>query len=146
MTLDLTGIAVAVTGGVFSILATVLSVWITSHVSDKAAASRLASAVQNSLGAIQQAATSAISLGRPSIPDVPMALAPGVQYVLDHAGDEAARFGLTNRAIAQKIEAKIGLENIATNIAVSGSATPTVVKPLDPVPVVRPGAATAGAA
>lgn len=141
MTLDLTGVAVAATGGVFSIIATALSVWIASHVNDKAAAARLASAVQNSLGALQQAATSAITIARPSIPDVPASLAPGVQYVLDHAGDEAARFGLTNRAIAQKIEAKIGLANIATNIAVSGSATPTVVTPLSPVPVASARAA-----
>ena len=142
MTLDLTGIAVAATGGVFSILATVLSVWIAAKVNDKAAADRLASTVQNSLGALQQAATSAIMIARPSIPDVPMSLAPGVQYVLDHAGEDVARFGLTNRAIAQKIEAKIGLANIATNIAVSGSDTPTVVAPLAPVPVQQPAKAT----
>ena len=96
MTLDLTGLAVAVTGGVFSILATVLSVWITSSVNNKSAAHRLASTVQDSLGAIQLAATSAITIARPpSIPDVSTPLARGVQYVLDHAGDQVARFGLT---------------------------------------------------
>jgi hypothetical protein len=135
MSIDLTGIAVAITGGVFSTVIAVLPIWLASHMKDKAAATALSAAVQNSLGALQQAATSAITKARPSIPGVPASLAPGVQYVLDHAGDEAARFGLTPVAIAQKIEARIGLANIATNVAVSGSATPTVVKPLDPVPV-----------
>jgi hypothetical protein len=138
MTLDLTGIVVAITGGVFSIVATVLPLWLVSHLKDKAAAAVLAATIKNSLGALQQAATSAITITRPSIPNVPMSLAPGVQYVLDHAGDEAARFGLDPVAIAQKVEAQIGLKNIETNIAVASSATPTVVAPLAAVPVVGP--------
>jgi hypothetical protein len=134
MTLDLTSVIVSVTGGIFSILMIVVPAWVASKVNDKAAAATLSESIKNSLGAIQVAASTAIRTSKPFIEGVPVSLAPGVQYVLDHASDEAKRFGLTPDAIAAKIEAQIGLANIATNIAVSGSATPQVVKPLDRVP------------
>jgi hypothetical protein len=133
MTIDLTGVAVAATGGFFTILGSVLLALINSHLKDKAAREVLTGAVKNSLGAIQQAATSEIQALKPALPGVPASLAPGVQYVLDNAGDEAARLGVTPDVIAQKIEAKIGLANIATNLATTANATPDVVPPLAPV-------------
>lgn len=136
MTIDLTGVAVAATGGFFSILGIVITVWLQSHMKDQAAAATMASAIKNSLGAIQQAATSEIQQIHPSIPGVPAVLEPGVQYVMDHAGDEMTRLGVTPLAIAQKVEAQIGLANIATNIATTSSTKPeVVVPPLAPVPV-----------
>jgi hypothetical protein len=133
MTVDLTGVAVAVTGGVFSIIGIVLSAWLASHIKDQTAAQTIAAAVNNSLGALQQAATSEIQAVHPALPGVPAALVPGVQYVLDHAGDEATRLGVTPVAIAQKVEAQIGLANIATNLATTASTAPIVVPPLEPV-------------
>lgn len=135
MTIDLTGIAVAATGGFFSILGIVVSAWLMSKMNDKKAAVTLAQAVSNSLGAIQTATTSQIQAMHPEmkIPGVPESLRPGVQYVLDHAGDEASRLGITPVAIAQKIDAKIGLANISTNLAVAGNNSPVVPAPLAPV-------------
>ncbi|HEV2099313.1 MAG TPA: hypothetical protein VGR45_10350 [Stellaceae bacterium] len=135
MIVDLTGVAVAATGGVFSILGIMLSAWLTSHVKDNTARATLQSALDHSLGALQTAATSEIQATVPKVnlPGVPLDLAPGVQYVLDHAGDEAQRLGVTPQAIAEKIEARVGLQNIATNLAVSANATPAVQAPLAPV-------------
>ena len=66
-------------------------------------------------------------------------MAAGVQYVLDNAGDEAARLGITQEKIASKIDAQIGLANIVTNQATAASAAPSPA-PLDPV--VSPPVAT----
>lgn len=131
---DLTGIATAITGGVFSLLGILATAWITSHMKDQAAAVTVNNAVKNSLGAIQQAATSEIQALRPQLPGVPEALAPGVQYVLDQAGPEMTRLGITPESVAKKVEAQIGLANVATNLAVSANATATVANPLDPTP------------
>ena len=100
----------------------------------------LGQAVKNSLGAMQQASTLAAQELRPhvSIRGVPDSLTPGVQYVLDHAGPEAARFGITPAAIADKVVAQIGLAQIAANVAVAASASPKVPDPLGPVPVTNP--------
>ncbi len=133
-TIDLTGIAIATVSGTFSILAIVVPAWLASKMKDKAAAAVVSEAVKNSLGALQQATTSEITAFHPQIAGVPDALAPGVKYVLDQAGPEAARLGITPAAIAQKIEAKVGLANIATNLALTASPAPIVVAPLDPVP------------
>ncbi len=130
MTVDLTGVAVAVTGGVFSILAIIVSAWVTTHIKNQAMAATLLAAINNSLGALQQAATSEIQTIKPAIPGVPDKLAPAVQYVLDQAGTEAANLGITPIAIAQKVEAKIGLASIATNLAVT--ANPALVAEVVP--------------
>lgn len=138
VTVDLTGIAVAATGGFFSVLGIVIPLWISSHIKDKTAAAVVSTAVKNSLGAVQQAATSELDALRPQLPGVPPALAPGVNYVLDQAGPEATRLGITPVAIAQKIEAQIGLANIATNLAVTASPAPIVAPPLGPLPAAIP--------
>ena len=82
MVVDLTGVAVAAVSGIFSILAIVVPAWLASHIKDQRAAKVVSAAVENSLGAMQQAATSEIQIWHPVIPGVPAALAPGVQYVL----------------------------------------------------------------
>lgn len=134
MTIDLTGIAVSIVGGIFSILGIVISTWLVSHMKDQAAADVVSTAIKNSLGAMQQAATSEIQQAHPQIAGVPASLAPGVQYVLDHAGDEATRLGLTPPVIASKVEAQIGLKNIDTNLAITANATTTTAAPLAPIP------------
>ena len=142
MTIDLTQVLVTVIGGVFSVLGIVLTAVISKNVKDQTAASSLGIAVKNSLGAIQQAADQGIQIVHPSVTlpaGVPPAMAVGVQYVLDHAGPEAARFGLTPTGIADKINAQIGLSNIAS--VLSPAATSTT--PTGPVAV--PALATKGA-
>lgn len=121
MTIDLTGIATTLIAGVFSILAVVIPMLINARMKDTAAAAALSSAVKNSLGALEQASSSAVVSAKPvvTIPGVSAALAPGVQYVLDHAGEEASRFGVTPEAIADKISAQIGLAKIAAGTAVT---------------------------
>ena len=116
MSIDLTQVLIATIGGLFAVITAVCVVWLQGHMKDKAAAATLATAVSNSLGAIQQAATTGVTLSKPTVA-LPAAVSPqvaiGVQYVLDHAGDEVTRLGVTPEAIASKIDAKLGLQTIA---------------------------------
>jgi hypothetical protein len=143
MTIDLTPIILAIIAGVFATLKLLIDAYAAKAIKDKQSAAVLDSAVGNALGAMQQEAeafaatgTHAIALGAP--PGVSPTMAVGVQYVLDHAGDEAARFGITPASIAGKIGARIGLANIESNIAVAASPadTPAPLAPI--VPVVKP--------
>jgi hypothetical protein len=135
MTIDLTAILVAIIGGVSTIVGTMFLAWLRVHMKDDTAAATLGNAVTNSLGALQQAAQAEIVSHRPQIqlPGVPEHLAPAVQYVLDHAGEEAARFGITPRDLAEKVAARIGLAAIQTNIATAASPAASPA-PLDPLP------------
>jgi len=138
MTIDLTGIAVSCIAGIFGVVGPLFLYWLQSHMKDKQAAVVLEAAVTNSLGAMQQAAETGVKSANPHImvAGISPALGVGVQYVLDHAGDEAGRFGITPAAIADKISARIGLASIAANIATAASPAPTP-KPLDPLPPVQ---------
>lgn len=140
-TIDLTGIATSVIAGIFGLLAIIIPLVINSHVKDQAAAVTLNNAVKNSLGAIQQAATTGIKTMAPSV-NLPSSTPPdivvGVQYALDHAGDEAKRLGITQDMIASKVSAQIGLAKISANVA--GTATPAVATPPAVMPVVAAGA------
>jgi len=120
MYIDLTGVASAVIAGVFSIASIVIPMIIASHMKDKQAATVLSNAVQNALGAIQQAAV--IEKKPPDIKD-------GVNYVVNHAGPEIDRLGLTKDLIADKISAKQGLQSLAV-------ATAQAVQPPITIPVV----------
>ena len=137
MTLDLTGVIVAIIGGFFSVVTIVVGGLISSRMKDQQAAAALDAAVRNALGAIQQAGQEAILSKRPriavSLNEFSPAMATGVQYVLDHAGPEAARFGVSPSAIADKINAQIGLANIKCNLATAASPAPSP-PPLAPVP------------
>ena len=140
VSLDLTAVSVAVVGGIFAVIKIVAEYYANSRIKDATARAVVASALDNALGAIQQASQKAVINAQPHIPipGVAAGLVPGVQYVLDHAGDEAARLGITPTALADKLDARLGLANIATNLAVSGSPAPVVVKSTDAVPVVVP--------
>jgi hypothetical protein len=135
MTIDLTGIAVSAIAGIFGVVGPVFLYWLQSHMKDKQAADVLEAAVTNSLGAMQQAAEAGVESANPHIlvAGVSPAIGVGVQYVMDHAGDEAGRFGITPASIADKINARVGLASIASNIATAASPAPTP-KPLDPLP------------
>lgn len=144
--IDLTPIIVAVIGGVFSILGALAVAIINKYVTDRRMAMVLENAVQNSLGIVQQAATGLATRSAPHV-GVSSDLAPGVQYVLDHAPEAIAHFNLTPDKIAEKIVSRIGLKQIATNIAATtSSASPAIVPPLSPMTpaaqVIVPGADT----
>lgn len=137
MTIDLTQIILAAIAGAFAVVKLLIDAYATKTMKDGAAAATLDSAIGNALGAIQQeaqalAASKSRSITFDSMPGVPPELAVGVQYVLNHAGDEAARFGITPALIAGKIGARIGLKNIETNIAIAASPA-TSPAPLAPI-------------
>ena len=132
-TVDLTGIATTVIAGIFGVLGVVIPLWLRQRINNADDAAAVAKAVQNALGAIPQAATTGVTTLRPNVPlpaGTPPGVAVGVQYVLDHAGDEAARIGVTPAAIASKVVAQMGLAQIAANTAaqVPGLAVPLVAQ------------------
>ena len=140
MHVDLTGIALAVIATVLPVVGTALVAVINARIKDVTARATLAASVKNAMGAIQQGMSNSVTALHPAIliPGVPLATAIGVQYVLDHAGDEAARFGITPAAIADKITAQIGLTKLAASPVIN--ALPDI-NPAPAIPVVIVGAA-----
>jgi hypothetical protein len=112
MTLDLTSVLTTLITGLFSVLAVTIPLIINSRMKDQTAAATLSAAVKNATGAMAQSLVQFVGTARPSVP-LPAAMsaqmAVGVQYVFDHAGTEAARFGITQAAIQDKINAQLGL-------------------------------------
>lgn len=116
MTIDLTTVLVSIITGFFGILAIVIPAIINARLKDQAAAATLGTAIKNSLGAMAQAAVAEVNAAHPTVSlpaTIPAKMAVGVQYVLDHAGPEAERFGITPAAISDKITAQIGLVALA---------------------------------
>jgi hypothetical protein len=135
VTIDLTGIAVAFVSLVGTVLSVVVPLMIQKYVGNRQAAQTLCNAVQNSLGAMQRATETGLRANPLTVPvsGLTPQMAVGLQYVLDHAGEEAKRLGITKEKLISKIEARIGLANIATNIATASSPAPSP-PPLAPVP------------
>lgn len=109
---------------------------INARVKDEQLRQVLANAAKNAVGVVQQAGTGAVRSLDPRIPAgvVPERLVPGVQYMLDHAGEAVERWGITPEKLAEKITAQIGLKAIESNIAINASPAPVVVEPLAPSP------------
>lgn len=112
---DFTPVVVAIVGGVFSVIGIVVTALINARMKDTQAAATLNSAIGNALGAMQNAADAGLKSHplQAVIPGISPELASGVQYAMDHAGDEAARFGITPALIADKINARAGLVKLA---------------------------------
>lgn len=108
---DFTSIAVATIGALFTVIGSVAVALINARMKDKTSAQALDNAVTNGLGAIQQAADAHLAThpAQTEVPGINAAMAAGLQYVLDHAGDEAKRFGITPAAIVDKLNARLGL-------------------------------------
>jgi hypothetical protein len=141
MTIDLTPIILAIVAGVFATLKLLIDAYAAKTIKDRQSAAVLDAAVSNALGAMQQEAQSFAATGSHTFtldppPGVSPTMAVGVQYVLDHAGDEAARFGITPPLIAGKLAARIGLANIESNIGTAASPASTVppLAPITPLP------------
>lgn len=117
---DFTPIVVAVVGGIFLVISTVATAMVNSHMKDTQAAATLNAAIGNSLGAVQNAVDAGIRSHplQATIPGITPELAAGVQYGIDHAGEEAARLGVTPAAIADKISARLGLVKMAATVPV----------------------------
>lgn len=138
--ISLTAIIVSLIGTAGTIIAAVAVALINQRVKDAQLALELGNAVKNAVGAVQQGTTAMVERADPRLHGVvPEKLVPGVQYVLDHAGEAVSRFGVTPEKVADKIVAQIGLKEIEANIAVSGSSTPALAPPLAPVPPSLPG-------
>lgn len=112
-TINWTPIVLSAIGGVFAIINAVAVALINSRMSDKTSAAALDAALTNSLGAVKQAVASGLATHplQASIPGITPAMAAGAQYVLDNAGTEAERFGITPTAIVAKIDARLGLQS-----------------------------------
>jgi type II secretory pathway pseudopilin PulG len=131
--IDLTAVVIAVIGGVFATIRIVATYMIDKRVKDQQLREVLQAATRNALGVIQQAASGAAVRYSPSLNGlVPSHLAPGVQYVMDHAGEALRRFNITPEKVAEKIVSQAGRLEIETNIAVSGSSSPVISAPLAP--------------
>lgn len=135
MTIDLTQFAIQAIALVGTCAIAWLTKEITTHVRNQAARDVLNAALPRAVGYLQQIGEGVLSSRGLNLPGVPASLAPAVQYMLDHAGEELDRFGISPASVADKIAAEIGQASIAANIAVNGSPSNTVVAPLAPVPV-----------
>lgn len=136
--IDLTAILVAVIAGVFGVAKIIATWWVQKNIKDAQLRQVLENALTNALGTIQQAASGQIMSSRLTMPLsdlIPEHVRPGVQYVLDHASEAVARFGITPDLVADKLIARIGAKEIETNIAVTANpGNPAVVPPLAPSP------------
>lgn len=123
---------ISLAGVVISAIAVAL---INRKVQDTVLREVLSNAVKNGVGAIQQGATKMVVAAEPQLVTglIPAKLVPGVQYVLDNAGEAVKRFGQTPEIIASKLVAQLGLGEIETNLAVSASPPPIAIPPMTPV-------------
>lgn len=144
--IDAMPLIVAVLGFIFAFIQALSKYYIDKRIHNQQMRELLEKAVQNGLGVIQQVASGAAYKAAPEINKlVPPNLAPGVQYVLDHAAEAITHFKLDPAAIAEKLIARAGQREIETNIATTASAgSAAVIPPLapslpatDPVPTTR---------
>jgi hypothetical protein len=134
--IDLTAILVAAIAGFFGVVKLLAAWWLERRVKDATMRELLEKALDNGLGVIQQAASGEAVRIDPQLRGVvPDKLLPGVQYVIDHAGEALSHFRITPELVAEKLIARWGKKEIETNIAVTANAaTPAIVPPLAPSP------------
>lgn len=137
----LTAFLLQLSGAFFAIatpvVASVIGYYIQQRIKDRNMANLLCNAMQNAVGKIQIVAQGAadqeIQKLDPRL-NVPAWIAPGVQYMIDHAPEALDHFGITPQDVADKILAQIGVKNIQANQAVNSSNTPVIIPPLAAVP------------
>ena len=133
--IDLTAIINSLIAAVFSVVISVVGLYIQKHVKDANSAAVIESAVKNSLGALQQAVSNGVTTLDPrfQLPAKLQSFTPAVSYVLTHVPDALTRLGVTPEMVAQKVEAQLGLQSIAHNLAITASASsPETPAPLAP--------------
>lgn len=124
--IDFTAIILALIGGAFTIVGAIATAVINSRMKDDSSKETIRAAVQNALGAMEMATKGLVKDIKPEVQllGVTPKMQTGVQYVLDHAGDELARFGITPAAVADKLVAQIGLDERAKKL-VAETTIPT---------------------
>lgn len=134
-TVSFTSLLLSLAAAGIPIVGAVALALVNKYVKDASAAKLIDDAIASSVGTLQQVAQGSIKTVDPSLvfPAKFAAYAPGIQYVVDHAGDALTRLGITPEMVAEKIEAKVGLANVAHNLAVTSSASTTTAPPLSPV-------------
>ena len=131
--IDVTAIIVAIINLAFPAVAAVATYLINAHVKNQQMATILSNAVQNGVGAIQRSTADAVKRNDPTITITNPDIKAGVQYVIDNAQEAISHFQIPTDRIAQKLDAKLGLANIATNLATTASPQPVIAPPLAPV-------------
>jgi hypothetical protein len=140
-TIDWTPIIVALINLAFPAVAAVATYLINAHVKNQQMATLLNNAIQNGVGYIQQKTAAAVSANRADLTTTISAGNPavqaGVDYVTQNAAEAINHFQIPNERIAQKLEAKLGLAEIQTNLAITQSPAPIIAGPLAPAPLGR---------
>lgn len=126
--LDFTQIVVAIIGGLFTILTAWLGMVINGKVKDAASRAVLSTAVNSSLGALQNAIDANLQSHplQAVVPGLTAPMAASVQYVLDHADKEidwlnSRGYDLTAEKIAEKIAARTGLTSSIVSVMPTGA-------------------------
>lgn len=126
--IDYTPIVLQACAGLCTIAGIIVTAAVRKYVSDTTAATALNNAITNSLGAVQNAVDTQLK-SHPLQSNLPSYVSPataaGVQYVIDHAQDEADHFDISPAAIADKINARLGLIKLQSNAAVLSAIGPT---------------------
>jgi hypothetical protein len=135
--IDPTPIIVALINLAFPAVAAVATYLINHHVKNQQMATLLSNAVQNGVGYIQQQTIKGLPKDKLEIQAPNPDIAAGVQYVLNNASEAITHFNIPTDRISQKLEAKLGLAEIATNLATTGAPAPILAGPLAPVPTGR---------
>ena len=140
MQVDLTGIAATLATLIFGVATRVVYALIEAHIKNATMRDVLESALGNALGKMQQATQAEIAQSADLHPTISNPLiAVGVRYAISHASEAIDHFGLAPDALADKIEARLGVAQIKTNLAVAGSSLPATPAPLDPLPIFPAG-------
>jgi hypothetical protein len=135
--IDLTAISVALINQIFAIVIGVATYLINARVKNQQMATLLSNAVENGLGIVQRETTAAVRRADPAITVANPDINAGVQYILQNAPEAISHFKISPERIAQKLEAKLGVAEIATNLAATASPAPLIVDPLEPVQTMR---------
>jgi hypothetical protein len=113
----------------------IFSAWLSGYLKDKQADAAIESALKNGLGAMQQAVQSGLSIHplQVQMPWISAAMGAGIQYVVNQVPSELLRRDMSKDQVAEKLDARLGVQNIATNVATAASPGPTP-QPLSPIP------------
>ena len=117
---------------VFPLVGAIATAVINARIKNKQLADMLHNAIENSLGFLKKraidAAQGAVIDTKPGSADMDAA----VQYVVNNAAEAVKHFEIPNDRIADKIVAKLGLAEIATNLATTSAGNTTTLTPMAP--------------
>jgi hypothetical protein len=135
--IDLAPLVQALADLLIPVIGAVATFLINAQVKNRQLAEMLSNAVQNSLGVVQQRTSAAIKGADLTVTVDNTDIQAGVRYVLQNAEEAVRHFKIPTERIAQKIEAKLGLASIATNLATTASPTKVIAGPMAPIPLGR---------